>query len=214
MKLKILFVTLLLITFSACNYWGVRGNGDFTNEVRDIKEFDEIEVSGAFVVYVRVGDEPSLEVDADDNLLRLITTKVRGNKLIIEQRKNLRSSRDIVVRVSTPDLNEVGASGANEIFVKGINSRDFKVSMSGACEFEADGETQFLDVDISGAGYVNTKDLYADEVKIDISGAASADVYASDFLDAQVSGAGSINYYGDPNDVRSDISGAASINRK
>ncbi len=214
MKLKILLIVLLFVTFSGCNYWGVRGNGDFTNEVRDIDEFSELEVSGAFVVYIRVGEEPNLEIDADDNLLRYISTKVRRGKLIIEAKKSLRPRRDITIRVSTPDLNNVEASGANEVIVKGVNSRDFKVGMSGACEFEADGETEFLKIELSGAGYVNTKDLLADEVKIELSGAASADVYASSFLDAEVSGAGSINYFGDPDDVRSEVSGAASINRK
>jgi hypothetical protein len=213
MKLKILLIVLFVIT-SGCNYWGVRGNGDFTNEIRDIEEFNELEVSGAFVVYVRVGEEPSLEIDADENLLRYIITKVRGDKLIIDSRKNLRSRRDIRVKVSTPELNEVEASGANELIVKDVRSREFRINLSGACEIEVDGETEFLDIDLSGAGYINTKDLFADEVKINLSGAASADIYVEEFLDAEVSGAGSINYFGDPDDVRSDVSGAASINRK
>jgi hypothetical protein len=67
---------------------------------------------------------------------------------------------------------------------------------------------------MSGAGELDAKELHAYNVNVSISGAARADVYATEHLEASVSGAGNVNYYGDPKDVSEDTSGAGSISKK
>ena len=58
------------------------------------------------------------------------------------------------------------------------------------------------------------KNLITEDVSIDVSGAANAEVYASKSCIAEVSGAGYIELYGDAVDVNMDISGAGSLTRK
>ena len=56
MKKKTLFIILtLLLSFNACTFWGVRGNGKLKTQTRNIENFDRLEVGGVFSVKVEIG---------------------------------------------------------------------------------------------------------------------------------------------------------------
>lgn len=215
MKTKIIFLLLIfIISLSGCRFWGVRGSGDIESENRDLEVFDAIEASGAFNIDISVGEEQSIIITADDNLLKYIVTKVRGGKLIIDSKRNLNPKKEILVKIKVKELNYIESSGACDFYIDGINSEHFKVNASGASDLTLKGNCDKFYISLSGAGNVKARDFIAKNVKVDISGASDADVFASESLDAEVSGVGSVNYYGNPDKVSSDISGVGSINRK
>jgi hypothetical protein len=87
MKLKIL-LAIILLTFTGCRYWnGVRGSGERSDETRSIEAFEELEVSGAFNVKVTLGEEPSLKISGDDNLLKYVKTLNKGNRRVVSTSK-------------------------------------------------------------------------------------------------------------------------------
>ncbi|NJD22821.1 MAG: DUF2807 domain-containing protein [Melioribacter sp.] len=215
MKTKItLIISLIAFIVSGCGFWGVRGNGRVKDQSRTIMEFDKIDAGGAFTLKVKVGPAPSLRISAEENLINYIRTNVKGNTLVIDTKKNISPRKEIYIEITTPFLRAVDASGANNITVYGINGSDFEVDVSGAGSVNLSGEVDRFRADLSGAGSINAKDLKAKDVRVSVSGAASADVYAKDYLDASVSGVGSISYYGDPAKTRTDVSGVGSISRK
>ena len=73
------------------------------------------------------------------------------------------------------------------------------------------GSTKKLDIELSGATKLNTSDLKAVDVTVDVSGASKCSVYSSSSLIADASGASKIVIYGDPPKVDTDVSGASSI---
>ncbi|MEW6701752.1 MAG: head GIN domain-containing protein [Bacteroidota bacterium] len=215
MKTKIISVVLLLtIVLSGCGFWGIRGNGRVREDTRKIQDFQRLEAGGAFSIRVDVGQEPSLRISAEENLLNFIRTRVKGNTLVVDTRRNISPRKEILIVITTPRLRSIEASGANNIEVKGISETDFRVELSGAGNIDLKGEVDKLRAELSGAGNINAKELIAKEVRISVSGAASADVYAKEYLDASVSGVGSIDYYGNPAKTRTDVSGVGSISRK
>lgn len=215
MKKKTLFIILtLLLSFNACTFWGVRGNGKLKTQTRNIENFDRLEVGGVFSVKVEIGKEASLKIQAEENLLPLIKTNVVDGTLIIETKKGLNPRREIKILITTPNLNYVEVSGANSLQIFNIDEDVFEVNLSGAGSIYLKGKVEKLYADLSGAGSIDSKDLIANVVEISVSGAASADVFAKERIDASVSGVGSINYYGNPQKVKTNISGVGSINRK
>jgi hypothetical protein len=76
----------------------------------------------------------------------------------------------------------------------------------------ASGVADDFDLNLSGFGSFNGRDLHTKTADVELSGAGSATVRVDDELDAQISGAGSINYYGSPN-VTKQISGVGSVSR-
>lgn len=213
-KASLILILVITAFMTGCKIWGIRGNGNVKEETREVTEFDAIEASGAYTIDISVGDKPSLEISAEENLLKYIKTSVHGGKLVIDNKKSISPRKEIYIRITTPSLNSVESSGANNLSAYNINSDNFKVDLSGAGHIRLEGEAGRVRIDLSGAGGLNAKKLRAKDVRIEVSGASSADVYASEFLDASVSGVGSIDFYGDPKKVNTSVSGVGSINRK
>lgn len=215
MKLKISVILILTgLLFSSCTFWGVRGNGKIKSESRSVKEFYRIDAAGAYTIKVRVGETQSIRIKAEENLLPLIRTFVNGNTLVIENKKNLSPRKELLIEITTNELTSIECSGANDIEVYGINTDKFQVDLSGAGSIELEGNADQFYADLSGAGSIDARSLIARKVFISVSGAASANVYAKEFLDASVSGVGSIDYYGDPKNTKTDVTGVGSISRK
>ncbi|MGK9475958.1 head GIN domain-containing protein [Melioribacter sp. OK-6-Me] len=214
MKAKIIILLMLAINIAGCGVWGIRGSGSLRTEMREIRNFQKIEVGGAYDIKIKCGEKESIEITAEENLLPLIETKVKQNRLIIDTRRSISPRKEIKIVVTVPELNYIGCSGANNIRVYNVDTEDFDVELSGAGNIEMDGRVKTLHAEISGAGNFDAKSLKAENVYISVSGAASARVYASKYLNASVSGVGSIDYYGDPEKTKTNVSGIGSISRK
>ncbi|MCU0390140.1 MAG: DUF2807 domain-containing protein [Thermoflexibacter sp.] len=215
MKTKVLFFLLLI----AYKFPTFAQNA----EERSIGEFDRIDVSGHFDIYLRKGDKPSLKVEARRLDLDEIITKVNGSTLRIEcTRRNMRDGEKGIIYITFTNLKEIDASGAGNIIGESVISGErFEAEMSGAgnLEFEVDvqnlelelsgagnievsGKAKDLEVSISGAGSFRGFKLKTEDAEIRMSGVGKAEVYASEFLDAETSGVGSIRYRGEPKKVR------------
>jgi len=215
MKTKLIsFILLIGLVLTGCGFWGVRGNGRMRDESRKVAEFNKIEAGGAFSIYVKVGQAPSLRISAEENLLGYIRTTVKGNTLIIETKKNISPRKEIRIEITTPSLTDLEVSGANNVEVEDISGEEFNVELSGAGNVDLKGEVEKLRIELSGAGNIDSRYLKASEVQISVSGAANANVYATKYLDASVSGVGSIDYYGNPEKIKTNVSGVGSITRK
>ena len=95
-KVKILQLTVIITliaimaVFAASCKWTigvVRGSGDLVTEERDVSGFDELHFSGMGSLIIEQGDEESLIIEADDNIIDLIETDVRGGDLDIKFRR-------------------------------------------------------------------------------------------------------------------------------
>jgi len=214
-KLTVLLLILLTVVASGCRFGrGVKGNGNVVKDSREVEEFSKIDVSGVFHLIAKVGEERSVIVSAEENLMKYIRIRVKGEKLIIDSKKNLNPRKPMKVYVTTPELVELDASGATNADVQGLNSSRFFVDVSGAATCDLEGEVKNFRVDVSGAASLDARDLLCQSVNVDVSGASNAKVNSRGSIDANASGAASVVYYGDPEDIRTDVSGAASIRRK
>lgn len=217
MKRKMISIVLIFALIAggcSCAFWGVRGNGKLKTENRNISDFSNIEAAGAYLINVKCNQEPSLKITAEENLLPYIRTKVYGKTLRIDTKKNISPRKEIVIEITVNDLKELNCSGANSIKVKDIDTDEFTVSLSGAGNIKLSGVTEKLNARISGAGNLDAKELKAEDVYVSVSGAGNAEVYSSNYLNASVSGIGSIDYYGNPAETKTNVSGIGSIKRR
>jgi len=81
---------------------------------------------------------------------------------------------------------------------------------SGAGSITLLGQVNTLNIDSSGAISINAFDLIAEDVVVDVSGAASVDVYASSTLSVDLSGVGTVTYDGNPQ-VSQSVSGLGRV---
>ncbi|MCF6271038.1 MAG: DUF2807 domain-containing protein [Melioribacteraceae bacterium] len=218
MKNTLLFISLLLIlALVGCNgtfFSSVKGNGNLIEKEFSVNEFSKVDVSHAFTVKISVGEETSVKIETDENLMKYVEVQVKNNTLYLDLKNNVNVNGDIRAIITTPYLNEVDLSGASKIEVDGIESNTFSISMSGACKGNFSGNTEMLDIDLSGATKINSVELKAKDVTLDVSGASKCSVFSSNSLSVDASGASKIVIYGDPSKIETDLSGASSITSK
>jgi hypothetical protein len=234
----LLALPLLLVLGSCRHFMGkrVRGNGTIRTEQRPVQNFKQVEVGGAAKVMVSQGDQPSVKIEADDNLLQYIEVFQEGDKIHVRNKKgyNLQPTDDIKVYVTSATYSRISASGACDILGQNkiSNSEDLHLEVSGAGDIKMEvdapklsaevsgsgsvrlkGQTKEVELDLTGAAHAYCYDLLAENTTVEISGAGSAEVYASVKLDATVSGAGNVSYKGNAADVNQHVSGAGNVKK-
>lgn len=230
-----IFVVISLSAFllSACDI--VRGSGVVITDIRNVSDFDQVSLSGVGTLYVTIGDTESLKIEAEDNLLPYIESRVRSNKLDIgfsRDRWNtaIQPTQPIYYYLTVKDLEGLELSGAGNIEVDELETPHLRVATSGAGnivinklttdQFSAEvsgagscrvyaGEVQSQVLFISGAGGYRAGDLKSQTTDIEISGLGGAEVWAESALSVTISGAGNVNFYGQPS-ISQNISGLGS----
>ena len=235
LTIKALSLMVLLTTFASCTYSEgkvTRGDGNVVTTTFDLEDFDEIDLQGGFNVMLVRGSEPKAVIETDENLMELLDVEVRGKTLYIG------STREVVLKptrmnltITYPALMGITVGGACKIESEDvIESDDLAFNISGAAEIDLaivadilrtelagagsitfEGKVREHYIDLAGASSLEAKDLVTEVTGIDLSGAGSATIHATQKLTASLSGVGSIKYYGNPADTQIDKSGLGSI---
>ncbi len=208
----------------------VNGSGNVITEGRVLDAFSRIEVEGDANVFISQGNDQTVEVEADDNIVAIITTRVRGDELEISSSQNYRSSNPVNVYITIPTVESLHIDGSGDVFgetslagdeleleIQGSGDMDLEIFYSqltvesnGSGDFQMFGEVDDQNIRISGSGNYQARDLDSKNCDIRISGSGDAAVAASEFLKAEIRGSGNIVYYGSPQ-VDSSVSGSGNI---
>jgi|SRR5690348_15737945 hypothetical protein len=191
---------------------GTKGSGVPGTQARDLPAFDRVELAGSNDVMVHVGGKQLVVVEADDNLLDRVTTRVRTSTLVIANTPGSFTTRSPMrVDVTVPSLSGLTLSGSGNVVVSGVRADRFDVSLSGSGTLTGSGAATRLDVTVPGSGSVEFIPLAAKTVRAAVSGSGSIFVTATERLDASVSGAGAILYAGHPTAVTKNVTGSGAI---
>jgi len=173
----------------------IKGNGNVTEQTREVGSYDGIVVSGSFEVKLYAGNEGSIKVEAESNLLEYIETIVKDGKLHIGFKKGTiyRTSwgkgKAKIVSVPFKDINNIKLSGSGEIISKDIIKADhFEVALSGSGDIKLE-----VDAKVTGSGDIR--------------------IHCKDNLKARITGSGDIEYLGDPERQDTKVTGSGDITR-
>ncbi len=189
----------------------VKGSGNVITETRDLTGFTSVEVGGAFQVDITAGKEFGVQIQGDDNLVPLISTKVNGKVLEIDTDQRLSMRHRIKLIITAPIIDGLDASGASHFEVTGIDNDSLKIESSGASKIKVSGKTKSLTVDIGGASQVDAGALETENATVNGSGASYSKVNATGELTVDADGASRVRYAGTPKSVNKKTSGVASV---
>ncbi|MCX6249916.1 MAG: DUF2807 domain-containing protein [Bacteroidetes bacterium] len=218
---------------AGCYMIGETGNGNVIKQTREVSTFNSISVSGAYDVILSQGTAQSVVIEADENLLPLIKTEVRGNELEIYNKHSIGHSHCMKVYVTVTDLRKIDLSGAvdlstqtklttDELSIDESGASDTKMDIavkklnidcSGGSKLRFSGSATQVRMDVSGAVDIFAYDLATESFHLEISGAGKAEINVSKELNASISGAGTVHYKGTPEKLLTDVSGAGSIRK-
>ena len=231
----IAFLACFVLSQTACTRMQqVRGDRNVMSEQRDVSSFDAIQVEGALDVYLTQGEQETITVKADENLLDVIRTEVSGGTLRIYPEKNIKNAKSTQVYVTLNTLRDLAISGASDVESEGvimaeelvltvsgasdvvleIRAESLVSKFSGACDANLSGEVVSLTISASGACDVAAYDLVAQDCQVTSSGASNVDVHATQTLDAVASGSSDISFEGDPEILQQKSGTASDISKR
>ena len=238
MKKIYLLSLVVFIGCTSCRYFGKRihGNGNIKSVEKTVSSFRDVEANGNIKLIVTQGDLKPVRIESDENLLSYIEVIQEGEKITIQTRSgvNLLPTSDLNVYITSPTYKSIEVSGSSDIIgqsritstdelslnasgagdiVMEVDAPKISAGISGSGSVKLKGQAKDFDVDLSGAGHAYCYDLLTENTNVGISGAGSAQVFASMTLSADVSGAGNISYKGNAKISHQEISGAGSVNK-
>ncbi len=193
---KLFFIVLFLLPALACSTLipnSVQGSGKIIKQTVNVSNFDSVSLEGSGNVYVTQGKTESLTIEADDNILPLLDTRVSGSELILGTKpgQNINPSKPIVYRLTVKDLNGISLKGSGNFDVGPAQSKDMKVSLF-------------------GSGDINMKGLDADSLAINLSGSGNITIgkIATTKIDTNIFGSGNVNLDGKADSQTIAVSGS------
>jgi hypothetical protein len=213
------------------------GSGNVTRVDRPVSGFTAVALDGSGEVTITQGAGESLSVEAEDNLLPLITSVVRDGVLrldfnrgdwrdVIKPTKPIRflvSVRDLSAldlagsgtmragTVESPNL-AVTVSGSGDVTLDEFRGDSLKATLDGSGNITAAGQSQRLEVFLTGSGKVNADDLESQTASVSLGGSGDVTLWVRSALDISISGSGTVNYFGQPTVGKRDITGSGDVN--
>ena len=212
----------------------ISGNGNVTEEVRNLEGFDEIEVSRGMNVYITQGSPAKVVVIADSNLHDVIETDVDGDVLKVSVNTNIRSAEEKKVMITVEKLTHIKSySGANiysqnqlmsedlELLASAgsnitleINAGRLRAKCSAGSNLHLSGIAKESDLEVNSGANLKAEELKS--VRCRMRASSGGNVYASveEELDAEASSGGNIFYYGQPPSTEINSSSGGNVNHR
>ena len=214
-------------------FGGVSGKGPVEKETRSVGDFHAVEVEIPADVEVRVSDQYSVEVQAQENLLPLLKAEVKDGKLRLYFEENVSNAKDLKVWVSAPSFDHLALSGSGtlkavsplsgdrlELSIGGSGDIDvpqadvakMQCSIAGSGNIKVAGKAGEIGFEIAGSGDIAAKDLLANTGKASIAGSGSVTCHVEQTLKAEIAGSGDVFYTGSPS-VDTEIAGSGKVKK-
>lgn len=228
---RLLTAFLSAIIFCSCQ--SITGSGNITTQTRNLNHFEGVKTSGSIDIEVMNDESQLVKVEADDNILPYVITRVEDGLLDVHFKSHYSyNNANVKVYVSAPSLKKILVSGSGSITskdtLKDADQIELKVSGSGDINAFVDaqsiiadiggsgtitlrGRTKDFNCSISGSGDLKCKNLLSENTTASVGGSGTAHVFASVHLVAKVTGSGDIYYSGNPPSPETHTSGSGSI---
>lgn len=127
--------------------------------------------------------------------------QLEGDRVAVE----VNSSGDVDVdNISADSVRiEVGSSG--NVTIGNLEAVELEVTLSSSGDVEVAGEVQTQDVRLTSSGNYEAAELRSADAAADLSSSGNATLWATNSLRAETSSSGKVSYYGNPPDVRGEV---------
>ncbi len=206
-------------------------------EKRDVHDFNQVALQGIGQILLVQGDQESLTIEAEQDLLSKIKSEVEGDKLVLGWKSwldNILSFGDhkIIFHVGMKRVNgvsiagmgslgaqriqtdqcELRVSGSGELAVEQLTAQGLDLHISGSGHATLGGKADTVNIHVSGSGKVKAANMQTQEADVQISGSGDVELAVARKLNVSISGAGDVKYLGEPQ-VTQHITGVGHIDK-
>jgi len=211
-KVVILPFLLALTLILSCSKDSISGSGDLTSESRTVTNFTKVKSEGVFEVMITQGNDQSIQVIADDNIIHKVKTVVVDNELriFLDDDDNY-TNISVEVIITVPSINGIKNFGIGHILALDIDTNDnFNVYNSGLGGIKIEGSASGLNLENEGSGTYEGFLFNANDCNVRIIGSGDCEINCANNLDVHIEGSGDVYYMGTPL-IEADISGSGNI---
>lgn len=186
--------------------------------VYTLNEFDKLRVWGEFKVFLVKGDSLSAKVETQGIPASDIAINVIGKTLEVKLKGKLYDRVSASVYITYNELRDISVSAAASVsFQDTLKAEKVSINVNTSSEFDgaliaqtADitvgqgstvrlrGSVSSYEVKVNTGGILSAIDLISPQTYVKVNTGATAKVYASKLIDANVSTGGSLTYTGNP----------------
>ena len=237
MKLVRITLSLLIVALFASGTNVFAGKSDKT-EIRNVKNFDEIEVSTGIDLYITMGNSESVKVVADDDIIEKVKTEVRGKTLHIYMKNNnwlnifnWSGNKTRRAYVTLRDLKRINASSGSDVESENtlegetldievssgsdvkldVIYKEISLKSSSGSDARLSGKAKTFRANASSGSDIKARELQSSVCVVNVSSGSDATVSVSDELHANASSGGDVRYYGNPTVVDIDESSGGDV---
>jgi hypothetical protein len=215
----------------------VSGSGRIISEGREVSRFSAVALQGSGDVIITQGAAERLTIEADDNIMPLITSAVDGGTLRLgfepaDWQTTVRPSQPVRYLLTLRQLDALELSGAGNFEIASLQTSDLALvlagtgdvsiaslradtlnaSLAGAGTITLAGTVRQQLLRIAGQGNFEAGDLESRQAEVEVTGQGSATLWVRDSLAVRITGTGSVSYFGLPDIARREILGTGDIN--
>jgi hypothetical protein len=202
--------------------------------VRNLSNFNSIEVSDALSIDIKNGDAHTLQIEYSEGLEEYIKSEVEGSVLKISTDKKVKQPKQLKLTLTAPEIAFIKLSGSSEIKSKDtLRSDNLDIKLSGAANANLIINVQTLNTQITGAGNLSLSgyatnhissitgagdlkafNLVSEKINLNVSGSGDAQVNATKELQVKISGTGDVIYVNEPENLIAEVTGLGEVKRR
>jgi hypothetical protein len=228
----LLMIAIFSIILSSCTKDRINGSGNVITETRSISALTDVDVSGDFEIHLKQAATTTLTINAEDNIMGVIETGVRGNTLYVrvKDRTSLHHHKPMKVYIQSPIFQRVQFDGSGTIdnqdtihtslFKFELNGsgdgwmvldvNDLTTTINGSGKMVLKGSANTHNSEINGSGEIAGIDLEVQKSTITISGSGDHSAFVRKNLDVRINGSGEVYYKGEASLV-TNIKGSGKV---
>ena len=234
-KISILFLTVLLLSLSSCSSYSnrskngtttfrntknlnapkVKGKGEFITQTLILDSISGINLQIAANIFLSQGEEQSVRVIGQKNIIDSLTTKVKNGVWKVDLNPGIYKDIKLDIYIVLPTISFIKVSGVGDIKMGSFDGlQDLDIRLSGASLFIAEQSSTVngtLRISNSGTSLLDCFAIDAEICKINLSGVGKCNVTVNSKLEVNISGVGIVNYKGYPDEIKKEISGVGKL---
>ena len=231
------FLSLVALVFFAVSCTSSESDSD-TSKTFTISDFSSLNVELVGEIIYEQSDSFYLNASGSSRLIEALDVSDKNGKLSIElknKRKFSGNKRKLIIKVGSPQLQSINFQGVGklnirnhfkgdqltitnkgvgEIMIDDCQVGSFKLTSQSVGNVEIKGTANEVFIEAEGIGNIDCSEFKAENAKVISKGAGNLSVYAEKSIDISLSGIGNVNYYGNPTEIKTDITGLGKVSAK
>ncbi|SOS47024.1 head GIN domain-containing protein [Tenacibaculum dicentrarchi] len=236
-KHLITFIIVLVSISSNAQSWSgankIKGNGNSITKTRTITSFDKVYVNGSFNVNLIDGNEGTITLKGEENILPYIETYVKKGRLLIKFKKNtnINTVNNLIITVPFQSIKKVSLNGSGNIKIKktiksnvvsfdvngsgniiaDVNTKTVTTSINGSGNINLTGSTTNFENSLIGSGNLKAYHLKTKYLNANITGSGNMKTTVNKEIKANIIGSGNLYYKGNPKNIKIKSVGSGDI---